>query len=82
MRSVRYRRSLTSTYRSLRRESVAAFLQAGGVPRVATGEDRALIASLKRIDARIRHDPTIRVVVWAAQPAGQLAEWQTPFDGV
>jgi hypothetical protein len=43
--------------------SVKAFRRAGGVPGVATGEDRALIGALRRIDARIRHDPTIRVVV-------------------
>jgi hypothetical protein len=40
-----------------------AYLKAGGVPRVPSGEDRALIKALRRIDARIRHDPAIRVVV-------------------
>jgi hypothetical protein len=37
--------------------TVSAFLRAGGVPHVSSGEDRALIKSLQRIDARIRHDP-------------------------
>jgi hypothetical protein len=43
--------------------SVRAFYRAGGIPRVATGEDRALIAALRRVDARIRHDLDIRVTV-------------------
>lgn len=42
---------------------VAALREAGGVPTVAIGEDRALVAALARMDARIRHDPAIRVVV-------------------
>ena len=43
--------------------TVSAFLRAGGVPHVPSGEDRALIKSLHRIDARIRHDPAICVTV-------------------
>ena len=43
--------------------TVAAFLDVGGVPQVSTGEDRALVAALRRKDARIRHDPALRVVV-------------------
>ena len=43
--------------------SVVAFLDAGGVPHVLTGEDRALVAALRRRDARIRHDPALQVVV-------------------
>lgn len=43
--------------------TVSALLRAGGVPHVSSGEDRALIKSLQRIDARIRHDPTICVTV-------------------
>jgi glycosyltransferase involved in cell wall biosynthesis len=35
----------------------------GGVPSLASGEDRALIARLRSIDARVRHHPHIRVVV-------------------
>jgi hypothetical protein len=57
--------------------TVTAFRQAGGGPRVATGEDRALIAALKRIDARIRHDPNIHVVVsgrTVGRAAGGMAD--------
>ena len=43
--------------------TVAAYRAAGGMPDVACGEDRALIAALRRIDARIRHAPECRVVV-------------------
>ncbi len=39
------------------------YRQAGGVPHVPNGEDRALINALRQIDARIRHDPTVRVTV-------------------
>ena len=39
------------------------FLRAGGVPPVALGEDRALLAALRRVDARIRHAPEVTVVV-------------------
>lgn len=35
----------------------------GGVPCLQSGEDRALIERLRLIDARVRHDPQIRVVV-------------------
>lgn len=40
-----------------------AYRRAGGVPAVALGEDRALFASLRRIDARVRHAPEVTVVV-------------------
>lgn len=43
--------------------SVAAWRRAGGIPSIRTGEDRAFIAALRRIDAAIRHDPSIEVVV-------------------
>lgn len=43
--------------------SVAAFDRVGGIPAVASGEDRAFVEALRRIDARIRHDPAIEVVV-------------------
>lgn len=43
--------------------TAAAFARCGGVPDVATGEDRALIAALRRMDAKIRHALEIRVVV-------------------
>lgn len=43
--------------------SVAAFGRVGGIPAIPFGEDRAFVASLWRMDARVRHDPGIRVVV-------------------
>jgi glycosyltransferase involved in cell wall biosynthesis len=35
----------------------------GGVPFLPSGEDRALIRMLRLVDARVRHDPQINVVV-------------------
>ena len=43
--------------------TMAAFKRANGIPAVATGEDRAFVKLLGRMDARIRHDPTIIVTV-------------------
>ena len=43
--------------------SRAAFRRVGGIPGVALGEDRAFHQALRRIDARIRHAPEVRVVV-------------------
>jgi glycosyltransferase involved in cell wall biosynthesis len=43
--------------------TASIFRRIGGVPRLPSGEDRALIASLRMIDARVRHDPRISVVV-------------------
>jgi hypothetical protein len=40
-----------------------AYRAAGGIPNVPAGEDRAFIAALRRLDARIRHAPECRVVV-------------------
>lgn len=42
--------------------TMAAFRRSGGVPAVAMGEDRAFVEELARLDARIRHDPTIKVI--------------------
>jgi glycosyltransferase involved in cell wall biosynthesis len=39
------------------------FRRIGGVPRMPSGEDRALIESLRMIDGCVRHDPRISVVV-------------------
>src|SRR6202012_2559711 len=39
-----------------------AYCRVGGLPRVALGEDKALIALLSRQDARIRYSPTIHVI--------------------
>jgi glycosyltransferase involved in cell wall biosynthesis len=55
----------------------AALRQAGGPPSVPAGEDRALIAKLRLVDARIRHAPEIAVPVSArlhGRAAGGMAE--------
>jgi hypothetical protein len=43
--------------------SVSAYRRVGGIPAIPCGEDRAFVASLWRMDARVRHDPGIKVVV-------------------
>jgi hypothetical protein len=43
----------------------AAFRRGGGIPALASGEDRAFVRALARIDARIRHDPSVVVSVSA-----------------
>ena len=43
--------------------TVAAFRRAGGIPPVPSGEDRAFIETLRRLDARIRHAPSVAVSV-------------------
>jgi hypothetical protein len=43
--------------------SVAAYRWVGGIPAIESGEDRGFVRSLWMIDARIRHDPAIQVVV-------------------
>ena len=42
--------------------TVDAFMRAGGVPAMASGEDRSFVQALARVDARIRHDPSITVI--------------------
>jgi glycosyltransferase involved in cell wall biosynthesis len=43
--------------------TASMFRRIGGLPRLPSGEDRALIESLRSIDARVRHDLQISVVV-------------------
>ena len=43
--------------------SVSAYRCAGRIPAIPMGEDRAFFAALRRIDARIRHAPEVRVIV-------------------
>ncbi len=43
--------------------SVRAYRRAGGIPAVPSGEDRAFVRSQWIMDARVRHDPAIRVFV-------------------
>ena len=45
--------------------TLAAHRRAGGIPVVPLGEDRAFFDALRRVDARIRHEPSISVVVSA-----------------
>jgi GT2 family glycosyltransferase len=40
-----------------------AFSRCGGIPAVSSGEDRAFIAALRRVDARVRHAPEVHVTV-------------------
>ena len=40
-----------------------AFRRVGGIPAIRSGEDRAFVRALWMIDARVRHDPAIRVNV-------------------
>jgi hypothetical protein len=57
--------------------TVAAYHLAGGMPPVALGEDRAFFTALRRVDARIRHAPEVRVTVSArtvGRAAGGMAE--------
>jgi GT2 family glycosyltransferase len=43
--------------------TAAALRRAGGPPAIGRGEDRALIAALMQVDARIRHAPGLTVTV-------------------
>jgi hypothetical protein len=45
--------------------TVAAYRRAGGLPPVCLAEDRAFFDALRRVDARIRHEPAARVMVSA-----------------
>jgi GT2 family glycosyltransferase len=57
--------------------TVAAWRRAGGMPPVPSGEDRAFIEKLRRVDMRIRHSPSVRVVVSGrtrGRAAGGMAE--------
>lgn len=43
--------------------TLEAYHRVGGVPALPSGEDRAFVAALRQIDARIRHPPGLRVTV-------------------
>ena len=40
-----------------------AFHRVGGIPEISAGEDRAFVRALWMMDAKVRHDPDIQVVV-------------------
>lgn len=42
--------------------TAAAYRAVGGVPRLPSGEDRALVDAVRRHGLRVRHDPSVRVV--------------------
>ena len=43
--------------------SVSAFHRVGGIPAIRSSEDRAFVRALWLLDAKVRHDPTIEVMV-------------------
>ncbi len=54
-----------------------AYARCGGVPAVPSGEDRALMAALRRVDARIRHALEVHVTVsgrMAGRAPGGMAD--------
>jgi hypothetical protein len=62
--------------------TVEAYGRAGGIPVRSSLEDVALYRALRRIDARIRHDPQVRVVTSARSScrtsfgfSAQLRQW-------
>ncbi len=57
--------------------TATAYRRCGGVPDVPSGEDRALVAALRVVDARIRHAPEVHVSVSGrtlGRAAGGMAE--------
>ncbi len=42
---------------------VAAYRRVGGIPNICSGEDRAFVRAMWMMDAKVRHDPAIEVLV-------------------
>ncbi len=65
----------------------ATYARAGGLPPVKSLEDMALVDALYRIDARVRHEPAVRVYTSARLDgrasvglSWQLRKWQETYD--
>ena len=57
--------------------TLAAYRAIGGLPRLPSGEDRALAAAIDAAGLRVRHDPAVRVVTsgrLAGRAAGGVAD--------
>jgi hypothetical protein len=57
--------------------TLAAYEAIGGLPLRPVGEDRALVAALQARDARVRHDPAVRVTTscrLVGRAAGGMAD--------
>ena len=57
--------------------TVAAYRTAGGMPLIASGEDRAFVEAARRAGLRVRHDPAVRVATSArhrGRATGGLAD--------
>jgi len=57
--------------------TLASYLAVGGLPLRPVGEDRALVAALLARDARVRHDPAVRVTTscrLVGRAAGGMAD--------
>lgn len=57
--------------------TTTAFRRVGGIPAVPSGEDRAFVRALASVDARIRHDPSVLVLVsgrTVGRAAGGMAD--------
>ena len=54
---------------------------ASGVPAIASGEDRAFVRLLWMMDAKVRHDPAIQVMVSGRIVGRAQGGWRIPSGG-